>query len=469
MRKLNGTEHVFEAIIENDFSEHAYPTERKLVLKPGAQVMFIKNDQGENRRYYNGKLATVKSIYKDEIKVVMQDDNSEFMLAKETWENIRYTYNKEKGTIEEEVLGKFIQYPIRLAWAITIHKSQGLTFAKAVIDAGQSFAPGQVYVALSRCSTLEGLTLLSSIKPQVISVDERIVAFSKREHQFEEVKRILYAQKKSYLSAQLIRSFNFSNVVAELERYYAVIATKNIPDKSEAVVMAAGMLHKAKAMNEVAANFRTQMEKMFQQPELDAQLLKERVEKGILWFAENYAEGILKPLFTHITSLKHASKVKKYLAEVNRLYVFLEVQVKKLSRLRYDAIVFIPDASRIENLLPNKTSFQIKKEKTQKPERGESYKFTLQLYQEGKKVQEIAKLRNLASSTIEGHLAKFILTGEVNIFDVMDESKVQVIMQAFETPDDTIAAVRQKLENIFSYSEVRMVRNYINYIKDKAL
>lgn len=471
LRKLSGQEFVFDAIIEDDFNENALPTEKRLVLKPGAQIMFIKNDQGEDRKYYNGKLATIKSIFKEEITVVMQDDNSELLLGKETWENIRYTFNKEKGSIDEDVMGRFIQYPIRLAWAITIHKSQGLTFEKVVIDAGQSFAAGQVYVALSRCTTLEGMTLLSRITPQVISVDERIVTFSKRENHFDELQRILDQQKRKYLSTQLIQSFNFLKVISELEEYCEYLLTKNIPNKSETALMASEMLFKAKELNDVAEKFRSQLEKIFQQENFSMQVLQERAEKGILWFAENYAKGILLPLFIHLQNLKHASKVKQYLKEANKLYGYLESQLKKLFQLRYDDVVFITDERVIDNYLPQRENIPAakqKKEKSAKPEKGETYNITLQLFKEGNKISEIAKLRNLAASTIEGHLARFILTGDVNIFDVMDESKIQLIKKAFETPEDNIGIVRQKLENVFSYGEVRMVANYLAISKTKA-
>src|SRR5205814_424186 len=137
----------------------------KLDLKEGAQIMFVKNDSSGEQRYFNGKLAVVKKISEEKITVSLSESHEELLLEKEEWKNIRYSLNKESNKVEEEELGSFTQYPVRLAWAITIHKSQGLTFDKAVIDAGASFASGQVYVALSRCRTLNGLVLLSRIHP----------------------------------------------------------------------------------------------------------------------------------------------------------------------------------------------------------------------------------------------------------------------------------------------------------------
>ncbi|MBC8047646.1 MAG: helix-turn-helix domain-containing protein, partial [Fimbriimonadaceae bacterium] len=469
LKKLSGQEFVFRGEIEREFNENALPTEQNLILKPGAQIMFIKNDTGEDRRYYNGKLATVKTIFKDEIKVVMQDDNSECMLEKETWENIRYTFNKEKNSIDEDVVGRFIQYPIRLAWAITIHKSQGLTFENVIIDAGQSFAAGQVYVALSRCTTLEGMILLSRINPHVITTDDRIVAFAQRENHLNELQEILEREKRNYLSAQLIKSFDFSKIISELEEYCVYILEKNIPEKAEAALMAGEILRKAKEHNEVAAKFRNQLEKIFQQENFSIHILEERASKGILWFAENYSKDILNPLYAHIETLKHASKVKQYLKYVRELYGYLEAHLKKLFQLRYDEIVFINDERIFENYIPQKTTASIpstqKKQKGIKPEKGETYTITLQLFKEAKTISEIAKARNLAQSTIEGHLARYVLTGDVSIFQMMEEQKVNIIMKAFDSPQENISSVKNKLSNVFSYNEIRAVLNHMMWMR----
>jgi ATP-dependent exoDNAse (exonuclease V) alpha subunit len=150
-----------------------------LYLKNGAQVMFIKNDSAERgKRYFNGKIGTVTKLEEDSISVLCEGDQDEITVEKEEWENIRYSVDKTTQQVKEQKLGSFTQFPLRLAWAITIHKSQGLTFEKAIIDAGEAFAPGQVYVALSRCTSLDGLVLKSKIKTGSLFTDNRIIQFS---------------------------------------------------------------------------------------------------------------------------------------------------------------------------------------------------------------------------------------------------------------------------------------------------
>jgi hypothetical protein len=162
----------FKAEIEEDFPEHVYPAEAELLLKEGAQVMFLKNDIVA-KRYFNGKIGVVKLLQKD--KITVDCDGIEIEVSKETWENTRYTLNRNDGKLEQETLGTFTQYPLRLAWAITIHKSQGLTFEKVMIDAGASFSSGQVYVALSRCTSLEGIVLLSKLSSTTLFSNDHVI------------------------------------------------------------------------------------------------------------------------------------------------------------------------------------------------------------------------------------------------------------------------------------------------------
>ncbi|MEO8415608.1 MAG: helix-turn-helix domain-containing protein [Ginsengibacter sp.] len=172
LQKLSGTPYIYEANIEGDFPENTYPAEGSLVLKEGAQVMFLKNDL-ILKRYFNGKIGVVKSLGEEE--VIVECDGIDINVSLETWENSRYVLNRTDGKLEQETLGTFTQFPLRLAWAITIHKSQGLTFEKVMIDAGAAFSSGQVYVALSRCTSLNGIVLLSKIPSSAIYSNDNVI------------------------------------------------------------------------------------------------------------------------------------------------------------------------------------------------------------------------------------------------------------------------------------------------------
>ena len=172
LNRLNTAPFTYNAIVENDFPENMYPAEASLVLREGAQVMFLKNDV-ITRKYFNGKIGVVKSLSKE--KIIVDCDGEDIYVGMETWENSRYNLNRTDGKLEQETLGTFTQYPLRLAWAITIHKSQGLTFEKVMIDAAAAFSSGQVYVALSRCTSLDGIVLLSKIPQSAITSNDNVV------------------------------------------------------------------------------------------------------------------------------------------------------------------------------------------------------------------------------------------------------------------------------------------------------
>lgn len=212
----------FRADIKDEFPEKSFPAEEVLNLKVGAQVMFIRNDTEKIRRYFNGKIGIISRIDDDEIYVQCQDDDSEIKVTRETWENIRYTLERNTRKLEEKVLGTFTQFPLRLAWAITIHKSQGLTFDKAIIDAGEAFAPGQVYVALSRCTNLEGMVLKTRIRPGSLGIDSRISKSLQDKISEAELKNELDSSKQKYFQEIIYSLFDFRFInekVIELGKY----------------------------------------------------------------------------------------------------------------------------------------------------------------------------------------------------------------------------------------------------------
>ena len=180
---LNGNATKYQAKITGDFPDKIFPLEEILELKIGAQIMFIKNDLSPEKNYFNGKMGIVKSISKDEIWINFPEENKSIEVERYEWQNIRYFVNENTKEIEEEVLGTFVHYPIKLAWAITVHKSQGLTFDKAALDVSQVFAPGQAYVALSRLRSLNGLVLLTPLRMNGISNDDDVMDYASNKAQ----------------------------------------------------------------------------------------------------------------------------------------------------------------------------------------------------------------------------------------------------------------------------------------------
>src|SRR5690606_35722140 len=196
--KLKTKAFTYKAKVEGKFPEFSFPNEEKLVLKVGAQVMFIKNDSSPEKRYFNGKIGKVTMLDKDEVVVRCPDDDFDIITTSEVWENINYTINTETKAITENKIGTFSQIPLRLAWAITIHKTQGLTFERAIIDAEGAFAHGQTYVALSRCKSLEGLVLKSKINSSQIISDSHVLSFNKNAEANEPNTAVLQTSQKTF-------------------------------------------------------------------------------------------------------------------------------------------------------------------------------------------------------------------------------------------------------------------------------
>lgn len=452
LKKLPGKLHLFKAEMTGDFSDKALPTELNLQLKEGAQVMFVKNDSGAERRYYNGKLATVKKILNAEITVSI-NDGDDLKLEKETWKNIRYNYDKEKDDIEEEELGSFEQYPIRLAWAITIHKSQGLTFEKAVIDAGSSFAAGQVYVALSRCTSIEGLVLHSKIFPNVIATDKRVLAFAERDAENIYLEKLLKEEKEKYQADVLVKTFNWRKVVEALQQWSAIIPGKKLPDPGATLSLSHELISKASEQAVIGEKFQTQLRQVLQNNDKD--LLQKRVNKAILYFAKTLVDEITLPLQNHIASLLFASKVMKYTKEIMVIEAVILQQLQKLNNIAFGNLVFVQYEAPAVKKQPIHS--KTKKEKKQK---GASHRDTLTLYREGKSVYEIAQVRNLAIGTIESHLASFVYSGDIELKELVSPKKSKIILTVINDTSMTATSIKYKLPEEFTYGEIRAVLNW---------
>lgn len=464
--RLTTKEYVFKGEIVGDFSENSLPTEHDLVLKEGAQIMFVKNDAGEQRRYYNGKLATISRLKEDKIEVCFE--NGQLLeLESETWSNVRYTLNAESGEIEEEVLGSFTQFPVRLAWAITIHKSQGLTFERVVIDAGQAFAAGQVYVALSRCTSLAGIVLFSRITPQSISTDKFAIEFASMEQHADYLNAILEKEKPRYCAEQLKKYFDWNPFIRSLHSLHELATEKKIPNQDEAQAIIAQMCSRAVEQQEIAQNFVKELNRILSVSNPDTNYLKERVQKGILYFHRDVQQSIILPVEQHLDSLKNASRVKAYLKKAKEIYATLLRLLERLENVRYGDVV-LTEGLTLKKLIPGKPEKEedIVTEK-KRGQKGDTQRLTLTLFKEAKPIKEIAKERNLTITTVEGHLAGFVLTGELLATQLMDEVRFQNLLSVLEhIPTKTpLSEIKESLPKEYTYMDIKVVLNHIRYQK----
>lgn len=459
LQKLEGDLVEFTAVVEGDFNENSYPTEMKLQLKIGAQVMFIKNDSKPEKKYYNGKLATVKKITKDDIVVQFFDDDEEFKVEKEIWENIRYAYNTANDKIEEEKIGSFTQYPLRLAWAITIHKSQGLTFDKAVIDAGYAFAAGQVYVALSRCTNIHGMFLMTPITPAAIMSDVRIVDFTENYLSSErDLQQQLPYAKMEYAKKQLIKAFDWNKMVDIIADFVDFTEEKNIPEKDDAMHLVKSLEKNIRELKQTASSFSVQLQSILQ--EIDKvekqQQLQERVLKSIHYFGKHLSEKVIQPLHAFIVSLHNKKGVRGYLKKADEVERAFIAKLTHIEKLQFGDTAFYEGSSFYQA-----DSF-ISEQLKGKPQKGESHRESLRLHKEGKTIEQIAAERNMAITTIEGHLASFIPSGEVLISSFLSEDALAEIKKIVEELNTTqLSPIKQEVGDKYSFGELRMAIAYL--------
>jgi hypothetical protein len=476
LEKLPGKLFSFEAKVTGEFSDRAYPADKTLYVKEGAQIMFIKNDKGEARRFYNGKIATIDSINEEKITIAFKDNSPALELELEEWKNILYNYNNEEDSIEEENLGTFSQYPIRLAWAITIHKSQGLTFEKAIIDAGAAFAPGQVYVALSRLTSLAGLVLLSRIPPSAISTDTRTGSFAKTQLDDNKLEQVLHQEQKAYMQYMLMKNFNWGTLTDAVSNHLEPYHGRQIPEKEKCIMWATKMQEQVMEQQEVAEKFTTHLQHLFTTCEADHyKQLNERIQAAAGYFKDELSLHMVQPLRAHIDSMKKKARVKKYVKELLQLQVSVERKLQQLEQAIHlakalhagtDTSALLKIVEEEKKLKP--AAVEQLAEASIKQRKGDSHRLSLQLFKQGKTIAEIAQERSLAPSTIEGHLAKSILTGDIDILDLISAEKLDKIIPLIQ---DEVSHVylKEQLGPDFSFAEIRAAANFVTFEKQQRV
>lgn len=466
---LPGKPVALKAKVVSDFPESLYPAEMELTLKVGAQVMFIRNDSGDERRYYNGKIGYVKHIDSsgDSLIVEFKDDSEGVEVKREEWENIRYNYDKSQDKVDEEVLGTFAQFPLRLAWAITIHKSQGLTFDRAIIDAGSSFAAGQVYVALSRLRTLDGLVLHSRIPPHSIRTDQQVTDFSRKTVAESEIAPLLEASQRSYIGQLLLQAFKWEHIVETSKTQRTDLATRNIADQEEAMQFIEAVCMACETLREVANKFRNELNGLLNKSEQPDYLrIHERVAKATAWFLPRIEAPLIAALEEHIGHWAIKKRTKKYVTELKGLLIDFK---RKREQLRQCVVITdaLAKGDAMQDIMAKSaalTTVAIAPEElpdipaTTKTIKGATKRVSFDLFQSGKTIAEIAKERGLTKGTIIGHLTDFVGKG-IEATQLMDASKLAAIQDTLrENPTKSSAAIRAILGNNVEYHEIRIAQ-----------
>ena len=483
MSKLSSPLFSYEADIVDDFPEYLYPIEKVIQLKEGARVMFIKNDISGEHLFFNGKMGTVVSLSEGEITVKL-DGGRVINVERYEWENVRYKLNETTKDIEEERLGSFTQYPLRLAWAITIHKSQGLTFEKAILDLASVFASGQAYVAFSRLRSLDGLILLSSVSANGINNNGEVIGYAENKASEKEVQTACYTGKTEFLQENILNTFQWNTLLEEwvLHRnsYSGEIGNKNLYKD-----WASQQLVRVQELVTVSEKFIKQLKTLFNNA-TDIQHIFERVAKGITYFTP-----LLKQLWYEVLlvegKIANQKKVKQFFTELKELDNSLSETLKKLFRLEqmiqlaqsdqpFDKekihsakleTLYTELTGKINNILKNEKLFigeyPLSKDDKPKKEKRSTYDITLQLWKEGKTVAEIAKERTLSQATIYSHIAKCIEQDKIAITEVLPEETINELNTIFKENEEltTLKSLYEKTEERYSWDELRLFRAYL--------
>ena len=468
---LDTEERVFRAQIERNFPENNYPAEEELVLKVGAQVMFIKNDPSGAREYYNGKIGVVEDFDDEGVSVYCQEDRSHVLVTPVLWENVKYVLNEETSDIKEVVEGTFRQYPLRLAWAITVHKSQGLTFDHAVLDINASFAHGQVYVALSRCRTLDGLVLSHPLDRHSVITDQTVSLYINNGlAQTKMAEENLPAMKFQYFYSLINEMFDFRALVQSLAYLTRVVDEhlyRQYPEFLRLLKEKQTVLDTE--IQKVAVKFSHQYASIMQTSSdyLHDELLQTRLQAAIGYFAPKLKECMNPVVLNAKIKLENKQVSKQYNGALDTVIQDYKLKKGVFNRLKDKEFTVqnyltakaqsVLDKLEIEKPSPVKKVKEKVKEVVRKT-KVDTKQMSLDMFLNGLTVNEIARARNLKPQTIGGHIAHFVGTGVLDIDDLVSPILQDEIQSAIYECEGsyTLSQIKEMVPDA-SYDDIRFV------------
>jgi hypothetical protein len=476
----------YEAQITGDFPQHMYPVDLAIQLKVGAQVMFIKNDTALIKQYYNGKMGTVENLTKNEVFVHFPEEKKTIAVERFEWMNMRFTFDESTRQIEEECVGTFSQYPLRLAWAITIHKSQGLSFDKAIIDVSEVFAPGQAYVALSRLRSLNGLVLNNPIPSQQLDTDPAILQFSANERSLEELAHVLKDGTLDFLFQYLLSSFDWYQVLNEIQRFDREIQPfTSRSEKGKLKPWWTTNVQRCAELQNVSRSFRNQLEKI-RFSAVDLNYLYDRVEAAYVYFYER-TDALCTTIMSKRVELE---KKKKTFSISEDLLVIEDLLIDKIYQLNkcrkmMDGIIqqkaFTKSFFQADGILDyrkvkllslkhtktaaptlldedEQTTIVVNKRKSTPKEKQALSTFdrTLVLIKEGVSFAEIAVQRSLSESTIARHVEELIKSEKLEIHEVLSEEALEILASIKEEINQLgLTELKEQLNDNVTYDQLR--------------
>ncbi len=459
LNSLSGPLFNFNAEIKDVFPENNFPAEKVLRLKKGAQVMFLKNDT-EGKQYFNGKIGTITNIDEETVKVRCKDDFQDITVRKTEWQNVRYKLNAETNEISDEVLGSFFQYPLRLAWAITIHKSQGLTFDRLIIDAERAFATGQVYVALSRCTSLEGLILKTPVRRNFLGAHKDFKEWH-TENRNEDLSSIFMESRKAYIREEIYNIFTWKTWYYQLKDLSELITENRDITGDPAVTWIEGLMNKQRELYEVSEKFKQVLTHLYTKSDIESNdTLRKRLSDGSNYFYTeilNWTQSFLDhPLVIRRKQL--ASKLD------NRLLQLARGMEEILYKIEFCKNDFLPDKYFLhkKSYVPKTNAVKSTYSKISKS--GKTVSETVALFRKTKSIPLTAEIRNLTTGTIEGHLAKAIRHSQIDIEEIISIDEVKKISKYFAESweDNRLAPIKEKIPFEVSFGVLRMVLAWLH-------